>query len=415
MKEKRYWKKTAAVCFAIALAVIASVGIRVSAEEKKVSRDVFAMDTYMSLTAYGDHADEALEAAVREINRLEALLSVTSPDSEVSRLNARSFNPEGGDGLTDASGNGTEPAASTQNCAEAGEEDPGSAETGGPGESIAEAGEEAPDIAEAGETSSSAEESFPLSDDTAALMETSLRLYQETGGAFDITILPLMQLWGFPTKEYRVPPEEEIMRMRTLVGADAIRYDSGAKEVAFSNRGTRIDFGGIAKGYTSERVIQIFRENGVTSGIVSLGGNVQALGHKPDGSNWKIAIQDPDHEGRYLGIIQTADRAVITSGGYERYFESDGKRYHHILDPATGYPADSGLVSVSVISEDGTKADGLSTALFVMGESRAADFWRDHKEEFDYVLLTEDGRLLATEGLKDSFSSEYATEWVEAS
>ena len=155
----------------------------------------------------------------------------------------------------------------------------------------------------------------------------------------------------------------------------------------------KIDLGGIAKGYTSSRIMDIFKENGITSGLVNLGGNVQALGTKTDGSNWRVAVQSPDE-------------AVITSGGYERYFEQDGVTYHHIIDPKTGYPAENGLVSVTIVSSDGTLADGLSTSLFIMGEEKAAEFWKAHSDEFEAILETDDGTIYVTEGLKDSFTTD---------
>ena len=116
--------------------------------------------------------------------------------------------------------------------------------------------------------------------------------------------------------------------------------------------------------------MQIYRKCGVTSGLVSLGGNVQLLGAKPDGSAWKVAVESPEEDGNYLGILQAKDKAVITSGGYERYFEKNGKKYHHIIDPSTGYPAENGLTSVTIISDDGTLADGLSTSLFISDADR---------------------------------------------
>ncbi|MDO5702866.1 MAG: FAD:protein FMN transferase, partial [Lachnospiraceae bacterium] len=172
------------------------------------------------------------------------------------------------------------------------------------------------------------------------------------------------------------------------------------------------DFGGIAKGFTSDRIMDVYREAGVSSGLVSLGGNVQALGTKTDGSRWKIGIQNPEKDGTYLGIIEVEDRAVITSGGYERYFEEDGKTYHHILDASRGRPSDSGLKSVTIVSENGMLADALSTALFVMGADRAEKFYSEHGDAFEMVLLTEDGKLLVSEGLKGFFSTDLETEWV---
>ena len=152
--------------------------------------------------------------------------------------------------------------------------------------------------------------------------------------------------------------------------------------------------------------MEIFEQYGVTSGMVSLGGNVHLLGTKPDGTAWHVGIQDPENSAGMLGVLETQDCAVITSGGYERYFEQDGKRYHHILDPTTGKPADSGITSVTIVSEDGTLADGLSTALFVMGVEKASDYWKQHADTFDAVIVAEDGTIYATEGIVDSLSCE---------
>ena len=143
--------------------------------------------------------------------------------------------------------------------------------------------------------------------------------------------------------------------------------------------------------------------------IISMPGTVQTMGSKPDGSPWRVAIQDPQNELEYLGVLEISDKAVITSGGYERFFEEDGVRYHHIIDPRTGYPADSGLISATIISEDGTLADGLSTSLFIMGKDEAEEFWRANSDKFDYILESADGRLYVTEGVVGSFTTNAKT------
>ena len=162
---------------------------------------------------------------------------------------------------------------------------------------------------------------------------------------------------------------------------------------------------------TWDVVAAICRENGVAHSTVSLGGNVWVCGGNPEGKPWQIGIQDParpEEADAYVGILRMSDGFAVTSGGYQRYFEEDGKLYHHIIDPATGYPAESGLTSVTVVSEgtegSGTMCDALSTALFVMGEERALDFWRSGTFDFEAILVTEDGRLLVTAGLEDSFT-----------
>lgn len=173
-----------------------------------------------------------------------------------------------------------------------------------------------------------------------------------------------------------------------------------------------IDFGGIAKGYTSSRVMEIFRQNGVEHGIISLGGNVQALNSKPDNSSWRVAVQKPDGDGSYLGILSVDNKAVITSGGYERYFKQNGMTYHHIINPSTGYPSDSDLTSVTIVCEDGTTADALSTSLFVMGLADAMDFYRNSGIAFDMILYDRDGKLYVTQDIADSFSSDIDVEII---
>ena len=260
-------------------------------------------------------------------------------------------------------------------------------------------------------------------DDLAELILRGKEIYQETDGLFDDTIYPVMKLWGFPTGNYHVPTAAEVQKKLALVDGDKVEIqtrDSDEKggdskeKTKFVTLGAdqQIDFGGIAKGYTSSRIMDIYKDNGITSGLVNLGGNVQALGTKTDGTKWKIAVQSPDDTEDYLGILSVQDKAVITSGGYERYFEQDGVTYHHIIDPKTGYPAESGLVSVTIVSTDGTLADGLSTSLFIMGEEKAADFWREHKDEFDAILMSDDGTLYVTEGLENDFSTERTVESI---
>ena len=252
-----------------------------------------------------------------------------------------------------------------------------------------------------------------LSEDGAVLMERSLELYKSTNGAFDVAIYPVMKAWGFTDGNYQVPDADILKATLELADPSLIDYDKETSTVSFQKDGVQIDFGGIAKGYTSSRIMDIYREKGVTSGLVNLGGNAQVFGTKPDGSLWRVAVQSPDSEDEYLGVLETKDKAIITSGGYERYFEKDGVTYHHIIDPSTGYPADNGLISVTIVSADGTLADGLSTSLFVMGKDKATDYWKAHSDEFDMILLTDDEKLYVSEGIKDSFTSDREFEIVE--
>lgn len=245
-----------------------------------------------------------------------------------------------------------------------------------------------------------------LSPTMANLVKRSLDIYKKTDGLFDITIYPLMELWGFPTKNYRVPSEKEIEEKLKLVGSDKIDFNEETRKISFKNKGMEIDFGGIGKGYITDELVKILTDEKVESAIINLGGNVFGFRKKPDGSLWNIAIRDPNEPDKYMAAIRLEDSAVITSGGYERYFEENGVIYHHILDPRTGKPSESGLKSVSIISKDGTLADALSTSLFIMGEEKAIGYWKENGSNFDILLMTNDNRLLVSAGIKDKVISD---------
>ena len=245
-----------------------------------------------------------------------------------------------------------------------------------------------------------------LSPTMANLIKRSKAIYNKTDGLFDITIYPLMELWGFPTKNYKVPSGKEIAEKLKLVGFDKIDFNEETRKILFKNKGMEIDFGGIGKGYITDELVKILTDEKVESAIINLGGNVFGFRKKPDGSLWNIAIRDPNEPDKYMAAIRLEDSAVITSGGYERYFEENGIIYHHILDPRTGKPSDSGLKSVSIISKDGTLADALSTSLFIMGEEKAIGYWKKNGSDFDILLMTKDNRLLVSAGIKDKIISD---------
>lgn len=231
------------------------------------------------------------------------------------------------------------------------------------------------------------------------LVEKALQLGRETDGALDVTLYPLVKEWGFPTKEYQIPAPERIRQLREL--AD-YRKISLSPEAIHLEDGMALDLGSIAKGFTGDLLAARLRDADVKNALLDLGGNIQTIGPKPDGKPWQIGIRNPEGQD-YIGVVSVQDLAVITSGGYERYFTGeDGKDYWHILDPATGYPAESGLKSVTVIGPEGWRCDGLSTALFVMGPEKARQYWLQHRD-FDLILLTEEGRVMITEGIRNSF------------
>lgn len=311
-----------------------------SSSDGEASVSFEAMDTYMTITVYGENAEEAAEAAQEEIECLDDILGAEEEGCGIYEINA--------------AGGGT------------------------------------------------------LSDEAAYLVKASIDLWQETEGAFDITIYPAAELWGFTTGNYCVPSDAEISRVLALVGTDMLEYDEGSAQLTLKE-GMAIGLGGIAKGYSGDRLMEIFEEYGVSGAIASLGGNIAVYGQKPSGDLWNIAIQDPDDSSSYICVLSLSGNvSVVTSGGYERYFEEDGATYHHIIDPETGCPADTSLTSVSIISGDGTSADGLSTALFVMGLDEAVQFWQTNTAyDFEMVLVDEDGNVYISEGLADSYSSDY--------
>lgn len=322
------------IAVAVMLAIAAAV-LFINRQEAQTAytKDIFAMDTYFSLKAYGPSGEEALKLCEERIQKLESDLSVTLEGSDIWNLNYR-------DAVT-------------------------------------------------------------VSDDTYGLIAEALKLCEETGGALDITLYPVLREWGFTTDEYHVPDEKILTSLLEKVDYRAVDMEASGKTIMVPE-GMELDLGAVAKGYTGDCLLEILREQNVESAMVDLGGNVQVLGSKPDGSPWKVAVRDPFDTSSQIGVLEVTDKAVITSGGYERYFEENGQTYWHILNPADGYPADSGLLSVTVVGESGVRCDGLSTALFVMGMEEAVNFWRT-QEDFEMLLVTEDGALWITEGLQENF------------
>lgn len=247
---------------------------------------------------------------------------------------------------------------------------------------------------------------------TYELLDFAYTMAARTDGALDPTIYPVVDAWGFITGEYRVSGEQALSALLERVDYTAVQLLDKAVRLPDE---MELDLGAVAKGYAADAVAEIYADAGIASGLVYLGGNIQAVGSKPDGSPWRIGIQEPDGEG-YVGVVSVRNAAVVTSGGYERYFtDEDGNRYWHILDPSTGKPADSGLLSVTIVTESGAYADALSTAIFVMGPDRAEAFWKEYRD-FEMVLLTTDRRVLVTEGLSAAFTLEnedYPLRWID--
>ncbi len=245
--------------------------------------------------------------------------------------------------------------------------------------------------------------SVNVSSETAELLLFAKEMAGKTGGAFDPTVYPLVNAWGFLTYQYRIPPDDEIADILLRTGSEKILL---AGNTVMLLSGAQLDLGGIAKGAAGDSVAKILRENGIGSAIINLGGNVHLVGARPDGHPWRIGIRDPYGRG-ILGLVAVQDCTVITSGDYERNFQGeDGRVYHHIIDPATGRPAENGLISVTIIAEEGRLADALSTGLFVLGKEKAADFWREYGG-FETVLVTFENEILVSEGIADAFTADF--------
>lgn len=295
--------------------------------------ELFAMDTFMSLKAYGENAENAISQSEKEIKILESSFSVTDKNSDIYKINANS-------GVA-----------------------------------------------------------VKVSKDTSSLIDYANKISKETNGATDITIYPVLKEWGFTTDEYKVPDNSTLKKLLKKVDYKKITVKDNTVNIP---KDYAIDLGSSAKGYTGDKIAKIFKSNGVKSALINLGGNVQAVGTKPDGSYWNIAVKDPIDSNSDFCILSIADKAVITSGSYERYFtDDDGKRYWHILDPSTGKPADNGLISVTVIGTNGTQCDCLSTSLFVMGTEKAVEFAKTHKD-IDVILVTDDNKVIITDTLEES-------------
>lgn len=320
-----------------------------------VQRQVFAMDTIMTLTAYGKNADDGLDAAENIIKSMDSLLD---PGVETSAAYL----------INNANG-----------------------------------------------------ENVIVQPQVADMLNTALQVYERSGGALDLSVYPIYLAWGeFKEETARIPSMEELSELRQHLNFGDMTVTSFPGEANYSvcvPAGTQISFGSVAKGCAAEYAINAMRDAGVKSGLVSLGGNVQTLGLKPDGSNWTIAVEDPRSTGNYVGTLSVGEKAIVTSGNYQRYFRGDnGQIYHHIIDPDTGMPVENNLLSVTIVCDDGTLADCLSTAMYVLGEKDALKYWRNYGG-FDMIMITDDGRIICTTGLIEIFSltneTNYTVSFVE--
>jgi len=240
---------------------------------------------------------------------------------------------------------------------------------------------------------------IPVTDkEIISLVRIALKISRKSKGAFDITVHPLIDLWGFYTDYPHLPKKEEIKKYLKNVGYKNVTIKGG--KLVKLNKGTEIDLGGIAKGYAVAQGIEVLKKSGIESALVDAGGDVYALGQL-NGKPWRVAIRNPRGEG-VIGVLEVSDMAIVTSGDYERFFEKDGVRYHHILDPETGYPS-KGIISATVISSDPVLADAWSTALFIMGEKEGLNIV-EKTEDLEALLITDKKKAVWSSRLGEGFT-----------
>ena len=324
-------------------------------KEEEASTTVFLFDTIIKIKAYGNNSNAAVKSAVQRITEIENKMSAYKEDSEISNINKNGYKND-----------------------------------------------------------------IVVSEDTFKVLEKSLYYSNITQGHFDITVKPLMDLWGFGTGEFNLPDEESIKNTISYVGYQHIRINPENLSVSVNHNKVGIDLGAIAKGYAGDEVIRILKENGIESAFVDLGGNIVVMGEKRqsiwqellnnifrrnqalgENKKWKIGIQDPvKQRGSPMAAIEVNNKAIVSSGAYERNFEYDGRLYHHIINPFTGYPAKSGLISVTIISEQSIEADALSTGVYVMGEDKGLKLI-ESIPGVEVIMINDRNEVIVSQGLKN--------------
>lgn len=339
--------KNKVISLLIAALVLLSLVTCSKSQTKRIEEKLFAFDTYMTfVVSEGPRSREGLNTAIERIVEIEQRMSATLPDSDISKINENA---------------GKNPVK--------------------------------------------------VHPDTFFVIKKALEYAELTQGSFDISTLPVSRLWDLSADNPRIPEAEEIKQTLALVDYRKIKLDEEKQTVYLESEGMAIDLGGIAKGYAGDEVVNILRQHGVERALINLGGNIMVINGREDGSPWRIGIQNPrqekEPEARHVAVLQVRDCAVVTSGDYERYnvkvYEQTGKRYHHIFDPATGYPAENGVISVTIVTESGIDADALSTSLFVLGVERGLVL-ADSLEGIHALIITQDKEIYFSDGFEDRVS-----------
>jgi thiamine biosynthesis lipoprotein len=299
------------------------------------------MGTVMTHRVFGAYTGESIDAALCAIERYEALLSRFSPSSEISRVNRSAGIQVEG-----------------------------------------------------------------LSPETFSVLSQAVEYSRKSCGCFDVTIGSLVDLWNIGKHSFAPPHEDRIRRILPLVNYRDLLLDPRGPSAGLRRAGQVVDLGGIGKGFVADEIRNVFCSFGISSAVSNLGGNVVTIGSKPDGSPWRVGIQHPRQAGRLIGSISVVDRSVVTSGDYQRCAtDTLGTLYHHILDPCTGYPVQSGLASVSVVSKRSVEADALATMLFVTGLEKGLEVLGEFHQA-EAVFVGSDLRVYITKGIRTRFQAD---------
>lgn len=298
----------------------------------------FVLGTVISLKAYGDAAQKAIKQAIEKLNEIDDKLSVFKKSSEISQINQQA-----------------------------------------------------------------GEDFQRVSCETYYLLRKTIWYSELQEGAFDPTIGPLVSLWGIGTQKAGIPDDDEIRQKLMLVNYRDILFNEKKSAVMLRRKGQAIDLGGIAKGYAADVIRNIFIRNNIQSAVINLGGNIFVIGGKMSSEPWSIGIQDPyGVRGEFVGIVKETDKSIVTSGNYERYFIHEGNRMHHIIDPRSGYPSNSQIISATIISDNSIDGDGLSTGVFILGVEKAIKLIESMKG-IEAILITKGRDIYTTSGVKEEF------------
>lgn len=323
-----------------ATAVFSSIlnSLKSNKETEVFMRNSFALGTIIQLKAFGSNGSAAIDEAISKLNAIDDKMSAFKNSSEISQINRNAGN--------------------------------------------------IPQL---------------VSTDTYSLIRKAVKYCVLTEGEFDPTIRPLVNLWNKAFEQEKIPGDSEIKERLSLVNYRDIIFDDAENTVGLIHKGQALDLGGIAKGFAADLVRDTFREYDINSALIDLGGNIYALGSKPDGSFWKVGIQNPfSPRGQHLGILNVKNKSIVTSGNYEKYIEVDGKLYHHIIDPRTGYPSESKIISATIISDDSLDGDGLSTGIYILGVRKSLELINGLKG-IEAVLVTDDKKVYVTSGINKCF------------